>query len=56
MRRGALKIRLLTAGAVSILIVFALFSLGLFFLFERHVERRVALELGIASPAAGQRT
>ena len=46
MRRGALKLRLLTAGAVSIVVVFALFSAGLFVLFERHVERRVALELG----------
>ena len=46
MKRGALKLRLLTVGAVSIFVVFALFSVGLFFLFERHVERRVAVELG----------
>ncbi|MCW6512647.1 HAMP domain-containing sensor histidine kinase [Lichenifustis flavocetrariae] len=47
MRRGALKLRLLAGGAVSIVVVFTVFGVGLYFLFERHVERRVALELGL---------
>jgi signal transduction histidine kinase len=45
MRRGALRLRLLAAGAVSIVLALALLGVGLFFLFERHAERRLALEL-----------
>ncbi len=45
MRRGSLRLRLLAAGAASILIALALAGLGLTLLFERHVERRVVVEL-----------
>ncbi len=45
MRRGSLKLRLLTAGAASILLALAVAGLGLLLLFERHVERRMAAEL-----------
>lgn len=45
MSRGSLRLRLLAAGAASILIALALAGLGLTLLFERHVERRVAVEL-----------
>jgi signal transduction histidine kinase len=44
-RRGSLRRRLLAAGAASILIALALAGLGLTLLFERHVERRVVIEL-----------
>jgi signal transduction histidine kinase len=43
--RGSLRLRLLAAGAASILIALALAGLGLTLLFERHVERRVVAEL-----------
>jgi signal transduction histidine kinase len=43
--RGSLRLRLLAAGAASILIALALAGLGLTLLFERHVERRVVVEL-----------
>jgi signal transduction histidine kinase len=43
--RGSLRLRLLAAGAASILIALALAGLGLTLLFERHVERRVVIEL-----------
>ncbi len=45
MTRGSLRLRLLAAGAASILIALALAGLGLTLLFERHVERRVVVEL-----------
>lgn len=45
MKRGSLKLRLLSAGAASILLVLAVAGLGLLLLFERHVERRMTLEL-----------
>ena len=45
MTRGSLRLRLLAAGAASILIALALAGLGLTLLFERHVERRVVGEL-----------
>ena len=45
MKRGSLRLRLLAAGAASILIALALAGLGLTLLFERHVERRVVVEL-----------
>lgn len=45
MTRGSLRMRLLAAGALSILIALALAGLGLTLLFERHVERRVIAEL-----------
>ncbi|MBV1796386.1 sensor histidine kinase [Siccirubricoccus sp. G192] len=43
--RGSLRLRLLAAGAASILLALALAGFGLVLLFERHVERRMALEL-----------
>ena len=43
--RGSLRLRLFAAGAASILLALALAGFGLVLLFERHVERRVALEL-----------
>jgi signal transduction histidine kinase len=45
MKRGSLRLRLLTAGAISVLIALAFAALGLQVLFERHVERRIAIEL-----------
>lgn len=47
MRRGSLRLRLLLAGAVSILLALALSAAGLVLLFERHVERRVDRELSV---------
>lgn len=47
MRRGSLRLRLMLAGAVSILVALTLSALGLSFLFERHAERRVVIELGV---------
>ncbi len=48
MRRGgggSLRLRLLAAGGASVLLALALAGVGLVLLFERHVERRVVLEL-----------
>jgi hypothetical protein len=45
MRRGSLKLRLLAAGVGSIVIALAVAGGGLLLLFERHVERRVVIEL-----------
>ena len=45
MRRGSLRVRLLAAGAASIVLALALAGFGLVLLFERHVERRMAVEL-----------
>lgn len=47
MTRGSLRLRLLLAGAVSILAALTLSAIGLTLLFERHVERRVAAELTV---------
>ncbi len=46
MRQGSLRLRLLAAGAASIVLALTLAGLGLLLLFERHVERRMAAELG----------
>ncbi len=46
-RQGSLRLRLLVAGALSILVALALSAFGLTLLFERHVERRVAGELAV---------
>jgi len=43
----SLRLRLLIAGAVSILIALALAAFGLSLLFERHVERRIDAELAV---------
>lgn len=45
MRRDSLRLRLLAAAAGSVVIALALAGLGLTLLFERHVERRVVVEL-----------
>jgi hypothetical protein len=45
MRRGSLRLRLFAAGAASILIALTIAGIGLLLLFERHVERRMVLEL-----------
>jgi signal transduction histidine kinase len=45
MKRGSLKFRLLAAAAASIALALAIAGVGLLLLFERHVERRMALEL-----------
>lgn len=45
MTRGSLRLRLLIAGTVSVIAALALSAFGLSYLFERHVERRVAAEL-----------
>lgn len=42
---GSLRLRLLAAGGASVLFALALAGFGLVLLFERHVERRVVLEL-----------
>lgn len=45
MKGGSLKRRVLATGAASILVALAVAGLGLLLLFERHVERRMDLEL-----------
>lgn len=45
MRKGSLRLRLFAAGAASILLALTIAAAGLLLLFERHVERRVVLEL-----------
>jgi hypothetical protein len=45
MTRGSLRLRLLLASAISVGVALILTGVGLQFLFERHVEARVALEL-----------
>jgi signal transduction histidine kinase len=47
MTLGSLRLRLLLAGAVSIVVALAIAAYGLTLLFERHVERRVDAELGV---------
>lgn len=47
MTRGSLRLRLLFAGAISVVVALALSGLGLTLLFERHVERRVVAELNV---------
>jgi len=46
MKQGSLRLRLLAAGAASVLIALTLAGFGLLLLFERHVERRMVAELG----------
>ena len=47
MTRGSLRLRLLLAGALSIVPALALSGFGLTLLFERHVERRADTELEV---------
>jgi signal transduction histidine kinase len=44
---GSLRLRLLVFGVISIALALMLSALGMFFLFERHVERRVDAELSV---------
>jgi signal transduction histidine kinase len=45
MRKGSLRLRLFATGAASILLALTVAAFGLLWLFERHVERRVVIEL-----------
>ena len=47
MNFGSLRLRLLIAGALSVALALALAGVGLVFLFERHVERRLDDELSV---------
>ena len=47
MNVGSLRLRLLTAGALSILLALGIAAFGLTELFRRHVERRVDMELTV---------
>lgn len=47
MTRGSLRLRLLLAGAISVIAALILSGFGLALLFERHVERRVIAELNV---------
>jgi signal transduction histidine kinase len=45
MKAGSIRLRLLIAAAVSVVAALALAGVGLTYLFERHVERRIEAEL-----------
>ena len=45
MNPGSIRLRLLIAAAIAVIVALAIAGSGLIFLFERHVERRVAREL-----------
>jgi signal transduction histidine kinase len=45
--RGSLRLRLLFAGAISVVAALTLSGFGLVLLFERHVERRAEAELDV---------
>lgn len=45
MNRGSIRLRLWSAAAISIVVALAIGGVGLTYLFERHVERRVESEL-----------
>lgn len=47
MNRGSIRLRLWSAAAISILVALAVAGVGLRYLFERHVERRVESELTV---------
>jgi signal transduction histidine kinase len=47
MKRGSIRLRLCSAAAISIVIALALAGVGLRYLFERHVERRIEADLNI---------
>lgn len=62
MKPGSIRLRLLVAGALSVVAALAVAGAGLTWLFERHVERRVEVELttyldqliaGVGTDAAG---
>lgn len=45
MKQGSLRLRLIAAGGASIILALAIAGIALFLLFERHVERRMVIEL-----------
>ena len=47
MTGGSIRFRLWSAAAISILVALAIAGVGLRYLFERHVERRVESELTV---------
>ncbi len=47
MKPGSIRLRLWSAAAISIVLAMAVAGVGLRYLFEQHVERRVESELGI---------
>ena len=47
MNGGSIRFRLILAAAVSIVFALAIAGLGLVYLFERHVERRVEAEMSV---------
>jgi signal transduction histidine kinase len=44
---GSLRLRLFLAGVVSVVVALGISAFGLTLLFERHVERRMAADLGL---------
>ena len=42
---GSIRVRLLIAAALSVIAALAIAGIGLTYLFERHVERRIDAEL-----------
>jgi signal transduction histidine kinase len=46
-KRGSIRLRLWSAAAISILIALGIAGVGLRYLFERHVERRIEAELTV---------
>ena len=47
MTAGSLRLRLFLAGVVSVVVALGISAFGLTLLFERHVERRMAADLGL---------
>ncbi len=45
MNLGSIRLRLLIAAAIAVIAALAIAGAGLIYLFERHVERRVARDL-----------
>ena len=56
MTGGSIRFRLLIAAAVSVVVALAIAGIGLAYLFERHVERRMETRARDASPPADRRT
>ena len=47
MRPGSLRVRLLVLSSLSLAVALTLAALALAYIFERHMERRVAQELEV---------
>ena len=47
MTDGSIRFRLWSAATISILVALAIAGVGLRYLFERHVERRIQSELTV---------